>query len=164
MKTIYFDADDVLVHFNQYVNETLGTSYKIGEVLKYSDWEELRRNHQRMFADMLPNQDTLYVCNRLNPALCKVRVLTAIPLDEHSPWQYATMDKVNWFRVNAPGIPVFIGPYAHDKHRHCKHGDLLIDDKRSNCEEWVAAGGIAHLFTGDVEAMKQFIDDNLGEE
>jgi hypothetical protein len=35
------------------------------------------------------------------------------------------------------------GPYSKDKHQHCRPGDILIDDRSSNIEEWQAAGGIA---------------------
>jgi hypothetical protein len=35
------------------------------------------------------------------------------------------------------------GPYSKDKHMHCQPGDILIDDRLSNVEEWRTAGGIA---------------------
>ena len=35
------------------------------------------------------------------------------------------------------------GPYSKDKHQHCEPGDILIDDRSSNIEEWRAVGGIA---------------------
>jgi hypothetical protein len=45
---------------------------------------------------------------------------------------------------------VRFGPYAEDKQRHCTPGDILIDDKLSNCEQWQAQGGWAiHYPAGD---------------
>jgi hypothetical protein len=58
------------------------------------------------------------------------------------------MDKVNWAAEHFPGIPVFLGPFSHDKWRYCKGpNDILIDDRHSNCSEWIAAGGRAHIYT-----------------
>jgi hypothetical protein len=68
---------------------------------------------------------------------------------------YAAQDKVWWADKHFPGIPVFLGPFSHDKWRHCKNpDDILIDDRHSNCHEWIAAGGIAHVYTtwGNCEA------------
>jgi hypothetical protein len=43
------------------------------------------------------------------------------------------------------------GPFSKDKYVHCHAGDVLIDDRTSNCEEWRAAGGIAIQHRGDVD-------------
>ena len=46
-----------------------------------------------------------------------------------------------------PNIPVFFGPFSYDKYRHCASPeDILIDDRTSNCEEWISAGGKAHIY------------------
>jgi diphthamide synthase subunit DPH2 len=43
-------------------------------------------------------------------------------------------------------LPVTIGPYSRDKWKHVKNpGDILIDDRADNIEEWIAAGGIGIL-------------------
>lgn len=162
MKTIYFDLDDVLADFNGYVNKVLGTNYKVGEQMLYSEWEELRNNHQRLFRELKPKHsviDILY--NTLGNSELAVRILTALPLDEHSVWQYATIDKVRWCDEHLVGIPMFVGPYAKDKYRHCKPGDLLVDDKRSNCEEWNAAGGKAFLFCDNLKELKLWLTANV---
>jgi hypothetical protein len=161
MKTIFWDLDDVLADFNGYVNKTLNTNYKVGEQMLYSEWEELRTNHQRLFRELKPKRDVIDIAYSLiKSGNIHVRILTALPLDEHSVWQYAATDKIRWCDEFLLGIPVFFGIYAHDKHRHCKPGDLLIDDKRSNCEEWNAAGGKAFMFAGDIEALKIFLNEN----
>ena len=43
------------------------------------------------------------------------------------------------------------GPYSHDKHVHCLPGDVLIDDRTSNCEDWRRAGGVAIQHRDSVE-------------
>jgi hypothetical protein len=74
----------------------------------------------------------------------ELRFLSALPHNNDMPW--ATQDKVWWAYEHFPGIPVFIGPYSHDKHVHCRPGDILIDDRTSNCMEWETAGGKAHVY------------------
>ena len=75
--------------------------------------------------------------------------LTAVPKGNDVKWAF--YDKVNWATTRYPDIPVMFGPYSHDKHVHCKFGDVLIDDRTSNCTEWRNAGGIAIQHRGDVE-------------
>ena len=80
-----------------------------------------------------------------------VRFLTAIPRQNDVPWAFH--DKTVWIRARWPEVPVFFGPYSNDKHQHCKSADdVLIDDRPSNVDEWLAAGGKAILHTGDVTA------------
>ena len=75
-----------------------------------------------------------------------LRFLTALPHDYSMP--LAAYDKVFWAHEHFPYIPVTIGPFSHDKWRHCKtKGDILIDDRHSNCHEWEAQGGVAHIYT-----------------
>jgi hypothetical protein len=57
--------------------------------------------------------------------------------------KWAFYDKVMWAQKYYPNIPVHFGPYSVDKWHHCQLGDILIDDRASNIEEWRAAGGIA---------------------
>ena len=47
------------------------------------------------------------------------------------------------------------GPFSKDKHVHCQPGDILIDDRASNIEEWSAAGGVAILHTDYDSTMTQ---------
>ena len=70
--------------------------------------------------------------------------LTALPHDYSVP--FASYDKVLWGQKHFPGIPVLIGPYSYDKWRHCRTGDILIDDRHSNCHEWRGVGGLAHEY------------------
>ena len=51
-----------------------------------------------------------------------------------------------------------IGPYSHDKQKWCIPGDILIDDRPSNIEQWTAAGGIAVYHTGDVDASIKYLN------
>ena len=73
-----------------------------------------------------------------------LRFLTALPHDYSVP--FASYDKVLWAQERFPNIPVLFGPYSHDKWKHCQPGDILIDDRTSNCEEWTRSGGHSHIY------------------
>jgi hypothetical protein len=59
-------------------------------------------------------------------------------------------------------IPVLFGPYSFDKYKHCTPGDILIDDRTSNCEEWRAAGGHSHIYRS-WEECKPWLESVLNE-
>jgi hypothetical protein len=59
---------------------------------------------------------------------------------------FAAWDKVLWAIERFERIPVLFGPFSHDKWRHCTPGDILIDDRTSNCSEWRSAGGLSHIY------------------
>lgn len=162
MKTLYFDLDDVLANFNQYANEVFSSNYKTGDMLLHKHWDILCEEHPRMFRSLTSNQAAIGVVYKiLATESIKVRILTALPFDDRHTWQYATIDKVRWCDDYLKGVPMFVGPYAHDKWRHCTPGDLLIDDKQSNCDEWVSAGGQAYLYRGNIDEMTDWIRSNL---
>ena len=73
--------------------------------------------------------------------------LTAVPKDDDVPWAF--YDKVLWAQEHFPDIPVHFGPHSWDKHKHCKMGDILVDDRASNCREWASAGGVCFRVTGN---------------
>ena len=73
--------------------------------------------------------------------------LTAVPKNDDMPWAYS--DKVLWAQEHFPDIPVHFGPHSWDKHKHCKSGDILVDDRPSNCREWISAGGLAVKVDGN---------------
>jgi len=165
---LYIDLDDVTFDFTGYVNNALGTNYNVGELMTDADWAELRQDHQYMFLDLEPNVEFIpifqSIIESINPA--DIAFLSALPCDDRSCWQFAALHKVrsvdNYLAKYGQSVPIplFFGPYAHDKHKHCEVGDLLIDDKRSNCEEWVAAGGIAHIYRNP-EGCIAFLEDNI---
>lgn len=163
MKTLYFDLDDVLANFNEYANSMFGTDYKVGQMLKLEHWHALCNDHPRMFRLLKPNMGAIDLVREIfvQKNAPQIRLLTALPFDENHIWQYAATDKFRWCDEHLMGIPMFVGPYAHDKWKHCKPGDLLVDDKQSNCDEWIAAGGEAFLYREDNEAAEKWIKERL---
>jgi hypothetical protein len=167
-RKIYWDLDDVLADFNGYANKVFGTSYKVGQMLDTAHWEILCREHHDMFVHLAPKMDVIELMYDMarntgqmaspdRKIITVNAILTALPFDAEHPWQYASTDKKSWCDKYLPGFPMFVGPYSHDKQKHCKTGDILIDDKWSNCEEWELKGGVAFLFRDNVKELRDFL-------
>ena len=148
---IYLDMDDVVADWLVYAQDFLKMRWddKTSERIPQADWDRLKEDYR--FYSRLPVKpgahELVDYCRRYtsrNPDT-RLAFLTALPHDYSSP--YAANDKVWWADKHFPGIPVFFGPFSHDKWRHCKPGDILIDDRHSNCNEWASAGGQAHVYT-----------------
>lgn len=145
MTTLYLDMDGVVADFDEYAARTLGVPPSEG-VYPDDVWKQLASNgriyrdlKKTPYANELVEQVTAF-CSAHNYTL---KFLTAVPKGNDVPWAF--YDKMVWAQLLFPGIPVMFGPYSKDKHHHCRPGDILIDDRRSNIEEWNAAGGLGIL-------------------
>lgn len=145
---IYLDMDDVVADWFGYARAYLKEPlFKDGDILPDETWRRLK-DDQRMYSN-LPVKEGAYelvewVTNYADNTGSQVFFLSAIPKGNDMPW--APQDKVFWAQRYFPRIPVFLGPYSHDKWVRCQPGDILIDDRRSNCEDWERAGGRAHIY------------------
>ena len=143
MTTLYLDMDGVIADFDEYAARTLGLPPSSG-VYPDEAWYQLASN-SRLYRDLIK---TLYAdqlvdeCKDLaNTKGYDLKFLTAVPKGNDVPWAF--YDKVVWAQLYFPDIPVMFGPYSVDKWKHCQPGDILIDDRPSNIEQWRVAGGIA---------------------
>jgi 5'(3')-deoxyribonucleotidase len=149
MKTVYLDMDGVVADFDEYANRTLGLPPSEG-VYPDDVWNQLASNG-RIYRDLLKTSYADQLVNYCRD-FCEhkkyhLKFLSAVPKGNDVPWAFT--DKIVWAQLWFPDIPVMFGPFSKDKHMHCKKGDILIDDRRSNIEEWRAAGGIAILHNGN---------------
>lgn len=147
------DMDDVICDWMTEADNFLDLNKKItdGWKLPANDYQKLTE-HTRFYRNLglMPGAQELIdwargYSKRNNMFLV---FLSAIPHDDTVP--FAAYDKSLWAHEHYPDIPVFIGPYSHDKHKHCRRhgpGSILIDDRHDNCMEWINAGGIAHIYT-----------------
>ena len=61
------------------------------------------------------------------------------------------LGKQLWAKNNLSPKPKVIMAYSKDKQRYANEKSILIDDKKSNINEWKAAGGIAfRVRKGDI--------------
>jgi len=160
---IYLDIDDVMADWTKAAKALVSRDWNYGERIPEADWDKVRAK-TRFYRDLKikPGAMELY-------QYCQDRVtsgqtdglffLTALPHGDDAP--YAVYDKVNWCNLHFPGTPMFIGPYSHDKWRHCQPGDILIDDRTSNCEEWSSAGGQSYIYR-DWQSCKTWLDGIFG--
>lgn len=153
MATIFLDMDGVVADFDAYANSILGYSTPGGKRYPIDDWAKISANPRfYRHLDVCPGAELLVqtVWRLSKQHGYDVKFLTAIPRANDVPWCFT--DKVEWAQQCFPEIPVWFGPYSHDKHHHCKPGDILIDDRDDNVDAWNAAGGVGILHQGDVHA------------
>jgi 5'(3')-deoxyribonucleotidase len=155
MTTLYLDMDGVVADFDEYAARTLGVPPSAG-IYPDEVWYKLASN-ARLYRDLVKTSyadELVFQCSRLAKLHnYELKFLTAVPKGNDVPWAF--YDKVVWCQTYFPGIPVMFGPFSRDKHVHCQAGDILIDDRKSNIEEWQAAGGKAILHTDFVSTMEQ---------
>jgi hypothetical protein len=146
---IYLDMDDVVADWmgfaRQYLREP---QWAEGTMLPDATWRRLK-DAQRMYSVLGVKEGAFELvdyCLALadRDIVEGVYFLSAIPHNNDMP--FAPYDKVHWASEYFPDIPVFLGPYSEDKWQRCEPGDILIDDRRSNCEQWTRAGGLAHQY------------------
>lgn len=143
MPTLYLDMDGVVADFDEYAARTLGVPPSEG-IYPDEIWRQLAAN-DRIYRDLIPTTyatQLVYQCEQFcSKKQYDLKFLTAVPKGNDVPWAFN--DKVYWARNYFATIPVMFGPFSKDKYKHCRSGDILIDDRLSNIEEWKAAGGIA---------------------
>lgn len=165
MRTIYLDMDGVVADFNKFASNVLGREIGWGvQDLSSEEWEKLGAINSLYFQLPLIEDSTKLVgiaksfSSRFN-----VEFLTAVPRVTTMP--SAALDKKMWLDKYFPGMKVNYGPYSRDKQKWAKPGDILIDDKRSNIEEWVNAGGIGILhidnFNVTIDNLLKAVDNNV---
>lgn len=160
-RCLYLDLDDCVADWihevRQYLDVTLSDPYTI-----LPSHYQLLKDHDRFYRNLalMPNAIELvnWATKYAEEKNYFFAFLTAIPHTNDFP--FAQYDKVLWANERFPGIPVFFGPYSTDKWKHCKPGDILIDDRKQNCDDWINAGGIAHQYTNWQNCMK-WINDTL---
>ena len=153
MKTIFVDMDGVVADFDTFASDLLGR--KIGWHqskfdLTGEEWEKLTTVDRLYYQlPLMPDATKLIAYVKSLSTRFHVQFLTAVPRRTTMP--EARADKQAWVDKYFPGMKMDIGPFSHDKQKWCSPGDILIDDRPSNIEEWMRAGGIAIYHTGDVD-------------
>lgn len=165
MNTLYLDMDGVVADFDAAAEQFIGRPRTTKtDRWRHEDWQRIRTN-QHWFLDLpkMPHADQLVnLARRYRDELeWQLLFLTAIPNGNDFPW--AIWDKIKWAQSLYPDIPVHFGPYSTDKQQHCQPGDILIDDRLDNCEQWRQKRGIAiRVKNKDVELAIHELEIDFG--
>lgn len=162
MKKIYIDMDGVVADFDTWVSDFLGRKISwFTHDMTREEWTRLA-TQQHMYLDLplMPDCTKLvgYCANLVTKF--NAQFLTALPKEHHMP--YAREDKIVWAAKYFPGYKVNFGPRSQDKWTWSKPGagDILIDDKLSNINDWYTKGkGIAIQHRGNVDETIKHLDD-----
>lgn len=162
MPTLYIDMDGVVADFNEFARRVLRpekydpTSERWGT----EEWSTLR-DYPHLFRKLPKTamaDQLISLARRFRNELgWNLYFLTAVPQKDDVP--DAFYDKVCWVQEYYPDITVRFGPHSWDKQKHCVPGDILVDDRMSNCEEWQAVGGIAIRVTRDYDSVLSQLQD-----
>ena len=149
---IFLDMDGVLADWEKTARELVGENWK--EEVEKPNWGGLY-NYPDLFARLDPMEDALELydaCVSISGAHRFVQILTALPNRAH--FKDAARHKIEWARKYIhPNIRVNFGPRAQDKQYHYMDGDVLIDDKQLNIDQWRAKGGLGILHTSARESI-----------
>jgi 5'(3')-deoxyribonucleotidase len=149
MRTIYLDMDGVVADFNQFATDFLGRQIGWNENdLTAEEWKQLSSSGD-LYAQLplIEESTQLVAMAKSFSTRFNVEFLTAVPRQTTMP--SAKSDKKKWLDKYFPGIKMNIGPFSRDKQNWCKPGDILIDDKWSNIEQWFNKGGIGIFHEGN---------------
>lgn len=142
--------DGVLADFNTAARNYLrATAQEEQEAERHGRWPEhkwrslvLAPNFYRHLPKMPQADELIKLALRFRDDLgWEVRILTAIPTNNEVPDVF--QDKFDWMHEYYPGIRLCFGPYSTDKYKHAQPGDILVDDRDSNCRDWSATGNRA---------------------
>jgi hypothetical protein len=148
--TIYSDMDGVLVDFNErfkrFSNGVPPTEYeqKFG---KDKFWEIIDGTGVRFWVGMDWMSDGKQLWNYIkeyNPTL----------LSSPSRSNYSRMGKRIWRKRNLPSTKLILARAAN-KQNYADPNSILIDDRESNIDQWVKAGGIGILHTDTASTINK---------
>lgn len=154
-RRIAVDLDGVLADFDARVQERLGYTFAdlTTREAKAEGWARLAKV-PHFYRDLELMPDALVLWDAVRAVCPNPYILTAIP--RRTTMATAEHDKRLWVRRHLGAHVEFrIGPFSHDKWRHARPGDVLIDDRVSNIDEWSARGrGIGVLHTSVPETLE----------
>jgi len=75
-------------------------------------------------------------------------------LSSPSRSESSRLGKRLWVRNNMPGVKLTLA-YSADKQKYAASNHILIDDRKSNIDQWVSRGGVGILHTSTADTIRQ---------
>ena len=75
-------------------------------------------------------------------------------LSSPSRSESSRLGKRLWVRNNMPGVKLTLA-YSSDKQKYAAPNHILIDDRKSNIDQWVSRGGVGILHTSTADTIRQ---------
>lgn len=133
---IYFDMDGVLVDF-----------YKSADKIKASSnnqfWKQVSKIGIKFWTEMDEIPEIRKLVELYKEEGKDISVLSKLPMTDTGN---AYIGKSLWLHKHYPNTFHTIILTTGNKSRFCKPGDILIDDKETNINDWVKHGGIGSLY------------------
>lgn len=150
VKTIFVDMDGVLADFDERVRQVFGKNVPTdnGEFWKY-----IWANHPDWFLTLPRMPDFGPLVQAIESTMLPVAVLSALPNPKRGNTYAALAGKDKWIKRNLDWPAIFC--VRSNKKQYAAPGMVLIDDTRSNIDEWNAAGGIGIYHTSARESIIQ---------
>jgi len=153
---IHLDLDGVLADFETGFKKHTGRA--TSSFTSNNEFWKFAQTFDNLYADLPMMWDARYLMENVRDISREygytIEILTALPSVEKMP--FAEINKRYWVKRHCPKDWKFkTGPFAVDKQKHAKPGDILIDDKLRNIDQWIAAGGIGIHHTSAIESVKQ---------
>ena len=154
---IYLDCDGVIADFDIRAIETFG--HRFDEFPTSKDAWEAMKAYQHFYRDLPKMPDADELVNGVYTLAAQhgysVGVLTALPRMQAFP--FCEEDKKLWLNDHWPQLlhDFNIGPYAVDKQKWAKPGQVLIDDRPMNIEQWRSKGGYGILHVSAKQSLGQ---------
>lgn len=153
--------DGVIADFNTYCISLIGRTLDTFPDSQ-SGWDALGDKKLDMYRHLPPMADAKElvseVCSLAHHHNYVIGVLTAIP--KYGKVPDAKIHKLEWLYKHFPYLSedFNIGPWAEDKQKHCRVGDILIDDSERNIPQWNARGGFGILHTSAKDSIQKLKD------
>lgn len=151
---IYLDMDGVIADFDSYFQDCYGY-YPPDFEEKYGReefWDKLWQDAK--FFEKIPNmpnkRELIYLC------IDTCDYLTILSAPSRTNHALCVLQKRNWLdkeplTFNIPAI------FESKKEKYAGPNRLLIDDRKTNIDRWIAKGGIGYLYDGDFKKFEQFM-------
>lgn len=149
---IYLDMDGVL------------TNLDLNMVDKWKKGGKFQSNFKKFidkngFLDLAMKDDAHELLNYLNDSGIKVTILSSAGNPEDDYFEKINFQKKTWLKRNQINYPTIVVQKKDDKKNYTSPHALLIDDTKSNCDDFVETGGHAVLHISSKNTIK-ILEDN----